>query len=352
MKYEIELWSRQGVLLADITPLVKGFSYVLTRNDAEQIRFSLDLDNYEQLCESIGASPTGILSPYQTDVKVKRNGVYKFGTHVGYVSVDMTEDQNTIEVRAFGYLNLLIDRYITANYDEVDSVDIAWDLITQTQAQENGSMGMTLGPNQINGPLRTRTYIRQNIKEAILGLAILDDSFDVKFDHNRKFNTYASSASGDINPIEFFYPGNIRSVSVPRDGIQLFNKIYGLGSGFGEEALETMIRDEASQLNYGVHEDIQVFNNDDNLIILDEDTQLYLDYHKNILELPQMSVSGDDFDLNQFDVGNRVNVRITGHPFLATVDGIYRIEKLDVTVDENEAEDIKIYFDDFGVSQS
>ena len=351
-KYEIELWSRTGVFLADISRFVKNFNFSMQRNEAEQVQFSIDLNAYQDYCAGIGVNPTSILGPYQTDVKVRRNGEYLLGSHVGYLDVTMGETTSTINVRAFGYLNLLIDRYVTKSYLETDAVDIAWDLINETQSQTNGSLGITQGAQQTLTVDRDRTYERQNVKEAIVNLTkLVNGNFDFEFTWDRQFNTYDMIGSDRSSDLEFVYPGNIKEVTVPRNGLALFNKIYGIGSGFGEEALVSTQGDNDSQLNYGVHERIALFNSVVLQDTLDENTAAELDLRKGLLEIPQMTVNGEDFDLNGYGIGDRVTVRIEDNPFLATVTGIYRIERIEVSVDENEAEEIKLYFDNYGVDQ-
>jgi hypothetical protein len=351
--YEVELWSRNGVLLADISKYIKNFSYSMQRNEAEQLQFDIDLNIYESLCTSLGVHPTSILGPYQTDVKVKRNGTYLFGSHVGYLSVNMGEISSTISVRCFGYLNLFLDRYVTATYTQEDETDIAWDLIDSTQSQTNGNMGITRGPNQVTTIARDRTYDRQNVKDGITNLvSLVDGNFDFEFTYDKKFNTYTQIGSDLSDTVEFIYPRNIKSVVVPRDGIALANKIYGLGSGFGDEALFSTQFDNDSELNYGVHEKIITWNSVVEQETLDDNTAAQVSLMKGLLEIPQMIVDGVNFDLNLYGIGDRVTVRIEQHPFLATVTGKYRVEKLNVRVDEQEGEEITVYFDNYGVIQN
>lgn len=351
-KYEVELFSRSGVLIADISRYVKNLSFSMQRNEAEQLSFTLNLDAFEVNADAVGSNPLGMLGPYQTDVKIKRNGTYLFGAHVGYLNTILGEIDNTIEVRAFGYLNLLIDRFVTKTYTATDAVDISWDLIDETQAQTNGDMGMTQGATQTTTVPRDREYIRQNVKEAIINLTkLIDGNFDFKFDSNREFTTYTMIGTDQSATLEFIYPGNITELVVPRDGLPLSNKIYGLGSGFGDEVLTSTQADNDSQLNYGVHERISVFNSVINQSVLDDNTSGDLNQRKDLLEIPQMTVSGEDFDLDLYGVGDRVTVRVDGHPFLATINGVYRIEKIDVTVDENESETIRLSFDNLDVEQ-
>lgn len=346
-KYEVELWSRNGVLVGDISRYVKSLHYTMQRNEAEQLEFEMSLDKFEEFCSSIGTNPLGVLGPYQTDIKVKRNGQYLFGTHVGSLDISLEEIDSTIKVKAFGYLNLLIDRYVSKTYIQTDGRAIAWDLIATTQAITNGSLGITQGPNQVNTKLRDRTYVRDQVKSMIVNLTNLSDiGFDFEFTYDRKFNTYSKLGTDYSASVEFVYPGNIISVQVPRNATgSLYNKIYALGAGFGRDQIGTQEVETDSQLNYGVHEVIQTWNSVSLQQTLVDNARAYLKGTKELLEIPQMTVNGNDFDLNTYGVGDTLNVRIENHPFLNTVNGAYRIEKLDVSVGENTDEEIKIYFD-------
>lgn len=360
-RYAVELWSRGGVLLADVSPFVKNFRYAMQRNEAEDLSFEIDLNSYEELCASIGTNPTAILGAYQTDVKVQRlapDGTwsYLFGAHVGDAPTELGEIDSTIHVNASGYLNLLIDRYVSPSpFVQVDAVEIAWQLIDETQTQTNGTLGMTQGAQQATTVPRDRAYEpRQNVKEAILNLSrLIDGSFDFRFTHDREFETYSMIGTDQSATLEFVYPQNIVEVRVPRIGRgALYNKVYGLGSGFGADQLASTQGDNTSQLNYGLHERITSFNSVSEQQELDENTLAHLDLHKGLLEIPQMTVSGEDFDLSSYGIGDRITVRIEDHPYLATVNGVYRIERLEVAVDENEAELVKIYFDNYGLEDA
>lgn len=343
--YEVELWSRQGVLVADISVLVKDMNFSLQRNSSESFEMTLDLDAFESLASSIGTMPMIMLNPYRTDIKVKRRGTYLFGVHVIEVATELNENEAMMRIRAVGYLDLLSDRYITKSYSNQYETDIIQDMITTTQSQPNGDLGITFG-SQVQLVQRDRNYERQNIKEGLVNLTnLITGGFDFDFDHNKVFRTYQMIGSDRTLEVEFIYPGNIRVLTVPRTGINLFNKIYGIGAGFGDDQVQSLQQDTASQLEYGVHENIHSWNSVLEQSTLDENTLARLSITRNMLEIPKVSVSGRDFDLDEYGIGDRVTVRVHNHPFLNTIDGAYRIEKIDVAVDENQHEDITLYFD-------
>lgn len=355
-KYSIELWSRQGILLADISPYVEDLRFAMQRNEAEDLEFEIDLNAFEAFCTAIGTSPTSMLSPYQTDIKVRRNGTYLFGTHVGDSPTDLDENDQTIGVRAFGYLNLLIDRYVSPSpFVQVDAAEIAWQLIDATQSETNGDLDMTQGAEQATTLPRDRTYEpRQNVKQGIINLTnLVDGNFDFRFTHERVFETYDMIGTDQSSTLKFIYGGPLSNVLRGRVARTargaLYNKTYGLGSGFGSDQLQSTEGDNDSQLNFGLHERIASWNSVTQQAALDQNTAADVARRKALLEMPQFVVSGEDFDLNSYGIGDRITAMVVGHPFLATVNGVYRIERIEVLVDENDAEEIKLFFDNQGL---
>lgn len=138
-----------------------------------------------------------------------------------------------------------------------------------------------------------------------------------------------------------------------RSALTLFNKIYGVGSGFGSDQLSSTKGDVISQVNYYVREKVVQFNSVVLQDTLDVNTQTEVDQAKDILELPVVTITGKEIPANAFLVpGDRVPLRVMDHKWLDNVNGLYRIEQVDVTIDENDFESaVQLTFDSFGVSQ-
>lgn len=128
LKYEIELWVA-GELQADVSKLAMDRQYTIRRNDSEELSFTMDLFAFEELCAQMGSVPQAVLRPYVTDIRVKRNGVYKFGVQVVDIGINLSEDGALMEVRCTGFLDLFMDRYLNVTYIEQDTADIFRDLI-------------------------------------------------------------------------------------------------------------------------------------------------------------------------------------------------------------------------------
>lgn len=349
VKYELELWIND-VMVADISKLATARSYKIKRNDSEELAFTLDVKAFENHCVEAGRDPNATLMPYVTDVRVKRNNAYLFGVQVVDIAYTFNEGGAQMVVKSTGFLDLFSARYITKNYIADESTLIARDMLDDTQAVY-GEFNVVDGPNQYTtGVPRDREYIDQNVKDALMSLTdLVDGNFDFAFTYDRKFNTYEMQGSYRPNN-RLTYPYNIKSISTPKTALNLYNYTIGLGSGFGEETLRSEMDDAASRLNYGTRMRIVSFNSITNQDTLDQNTVAENTRTKDLLILPKLTVSGEFLDLNTVWVGDRIPVEVQGHPSLP-LDDIYRIEQLDVVIDENDAEEIALTVDNYGFTQ-
>lgn len=338
-------------MVADISKLATSRSYTIKRNDSEELQFTLDVKAFEDHCVKAGRNPEATLVPYVTDVRVKRNGAYLFGTQVVDINYTFGEGGASMVVKATGFLDLFASRLITKTYTAEESTEIARDMLDDTQVIY-GDFGVENGPEQYNtGVNRDRTFIDQNIKDALVNLTdLIDGNFDFAFTYDRKFNTYQMQGTYRPN-LKLTYPYNIKSISTPKTALNLYNYTIGLGSGFGEETVRSEVSDIDSRLNYGTRMRQVTFNSVQDQTVLDQNTAAENAKTKDLLILPKLTVTGDFLDLNTVWVGDRIPVEIQGHPSLPLND-IYRIEQLSVSIDENDAEDIGLTVDNYGFVQA
>lgn len=345
--FTFELWSNGGVLLADISHIAKNRQFSMRRNYPESLSFTINLDKFEELLSEIGATMQSVLEPYSTDVKVKFNNTYLFGTQVIDLAFALKTDRRDIRVTCSGYLDLLKDRYATVDYSSTDACAIARDLIATANADDD--TGITNGNTFTIGKTRDREYERQNIKEAIINLTdLVDGRFDFWFNEDREFFTAAQVGTDKTNYI-FKYPQNILSIDVPRTAVQLYNRITGIGSGIGDEALTSTVDDTTSQALYGVRERIITYNSVSLQQTLDDNVAADLDLAKSMLEQPSIVTNTQFFPLDEFGIGDEIHVQIAGHPSLSHIDAAYLVEKIDVDIDDNDYGTVTLTVDDYFV---
>lgn len=484
VEYTIEAWDINGVFVADISHLISGSLKITKKlNDIDEISFTLDLAQFEKLCESIGTRPLNIIEPYRTDIKIRRNDKYLVGAHVVRTAVNFTSnDSNKLDIQCTGYLNHLKDRLITKTYEQMTYAQIARNLIADTQgaynyvtnesftggivgwvnsnagfilwdknlghtgrgalyasvstgpssnggakwqmslrqgleytvkfwyramstggtiyvamdglapfynqttindtswqyfettftAPANGTsidikttvntdfwldevsisdnydapirrdFGITLGADyaSVNQQAnRVRNYDLQNIKDAIINLTKLEnDNFDFTFDANKVFTTHTRLGS-DKPHIELVYPQNITSISTARDAQTLFNKIFGLGSGIGDERLEIALLDHESSLAYRVREKTELYNSVEVMNTLSNNTYSALVEQKDMYDDVVVTVSNNTLDLNDIIVGDAIYVRVDGSSYVDYINGMFRIIQIsiDLSPDMEEA---------------
>lgn len=349
LKYEFELWIN-GAQVGDISKLMQERRFSLTRNAAEDLSFTMSLTAFEAYCAELGAAPSAVLEAYVTDIRVKRKGEYYFGVHVVDIQYSLNPGEITMEVKATGFFDLFADRYVTKTYSQIERVAIARDLMATTQSGDaTNDFGVVAGPLQHDTELLSdREYTDQNVRDGITNLTNLSDGgFDFRFNYDRSYETFDQIGS-DRPDNKFTYPYNISGGKVTHTATNLYNYIKALGSGFGEEALRTETADGISRANYKTREKVVSFNSITEQQTLDENAYAYLQRVKNILELPTFNISGALADLDIIGVGDRVPVEVIGHPALP-LNGTYRIEKLSVALDVNDAEDIAITVDNYGL---
>ena len=486
VEYIVEVWDINGVFVADISHLIAGSLRINRKiNDTEDIAFSLDLVQFENLCANIGARPISIIEPYRTDIKIRRNDEYLIGAHVVRANVNFnSSDTNKLEIQCTGYLNHFKDRILTKSYEDMTYAEIARSLITDTQAAYNhitnssfklGITGwsnidagyvlwdktlghdgvgalytsVTTGPNTFGGarwshqmkagftytanfwaralvtggniyitsepsiaqgttaitttdwteytitwtqgadssyfdikttaltdfwidevyltddidaPIRrdfgvtlgtdyasssqqadrVRNYDLQNVKDAIINLTKLEnDNFDFKFDANKVFTTY-TRLGADKPEIELVYPQNITSLTTTRDAQTLFNKIYGLGSGIGDERLQVNLLDADSGLTYRVREKTELYNSVELLPTLATNTYGALIEQKDMYDSVTVKVANNTLDISNVEPGDAVYIRVDGSSYVDYINGMYRITDMSIDVSPEMEENISL----------
>ena len=346
-EYTVELWDINGVYVADVSNIISGDLKIQAKlNDAEDVEFSLDLVQFESLCESINETPRNILEPYRTDVRIRRNGQYILGSQVVQASVNFNnQSPNSLQVKCTGYLNYFKDRYVTKNYTSSKYALMAWDLISTTQTGTNRSFGVTLGGDtastgQSSG--RVRSYDLQEVKDGIINLTRLEnDNFDFYFTADKKI--YLTPRMGSNKPeVELAYPQNIASMSVTRDASTLANRIILLGSGIGDERLESIKDDSASALIYKVREMTTTNNDVIEPATLDAKAAGMRDFYKNLYSRPSLDLEPNELDLNNIWLGDAIKVRVDGSTFIDDINGLYRIYEINIGYSQDGEESISL----------
>lgn len=340
--WKVSLYDLNDQEIMDISKYV-DFTLELKLNDTSTLSFDIDRVEFEKLCKAVNAHPRNILYPSKTEIKVARNGHLKFGGIISTANTSFEKDSSKISVEADSYIQYFAKRLITKNYVQVDRADIAWDAIYTAQSEPNGDLGVTRGAyfTTVDSDL---TCDYRDVKSIIqLYTYARPVTYDFEITPDKVFNVYPRLGS-DKPHIELVYPQNIIKINVPRNSHTLYNRIIGLGSGIGEERLESVKEDVTSQITYRLQESKQTFNSVIMQDTLDQNTEGYLDQSTGVLVLPEVTVQASDLELDTTVPGDSVKVRINNSTFCDDVDGLFRIYGMKITVDRNGFENVSLNF--------
>ena len=340
--WNVLLYDLNDNLIMDISRFVE-IDLDLKLNENSTLRFDVDLMQFEKLCESVGANPRNIIYPARTEIKVARNNNLLFGGIIAEANTSFGESGAKITVTADSYLQYFEKRLLSKLYTNTDRSQIAWNAIQTVQAQPNGNLGITQGTlatvykSDLTADLRD---VKSIIK---LYTYAKPTTYDFEITPDKVFNTYLHL--GSYRPeYPLIYPQNIVSVNVPRSADTLYNRIYGIGSGIGEERLQTVKNNATSQLAYRLRENKQTFNSVSEMTTLEHNTEGYLNEHYGVLVTPEVTVTSDAIDLDVVRVGDTLPVKIDGSTFNDDVNGDFRIYGMKIKVDQNGFETITLDF--------
>lgn len=348
-EYKIEVYSKNGKCLGDIRHLAQGLKWTEQRNAAETVSFRMDLARYEEYVKKTGMRPYDFMDAGTTDIRVVRNGKDRVGAHLIKTVFSPNDPSVDIELSFTGYLNYFKDAYVDADYDKTGQGDIAWGLINQYQGKQDGDFGIRRGRfTSLGKNPRQRHQKRANVKDFLVRLSNVIDGPDFQFTPDKKFNTF--DAMGSYRPdIRLSYPGNVASFGFERSVDSLANYVIGIGSGNGDDAPSTYATDPYSRKALYRREKIVTFSSVVRETTLQENTNGVLELLKDVRELPSFTLSDGVLDLNDVGLGDTIYIEMNGYIMFEHIRGFYRIEKIEVDVDENDAEEVTLTFDNLSV---
>ena len=207
------------------------------------------------------------------------------------------------------------------------------------------NLGVVLGEDTataVQSKTRQADFSLQNVKDALMELTSMEeDNFDFDFSYDRKFNVYEKKGHDRTN-LEISYPGNIHSMSVARSAASLYNKITNIGSGVGDERMQVVVENIDSQQKYGTRELVATNSN----VSLEETLigqavgALY--DSKDPTDLPTITIKDGSINPFNLQVGDTICPIVESDDYLNTIEGIYRVAKISLSVEEDGIEGMKL----------
>ncbi len=355
-RYITEIYDGSGNLIADLSGKVRGLTFSVTRNRAENISLTLDMNQMMELARGLKQNVSELFAVDINEVRILRedsDGINNIvAGQIDLVVASLDGNDKTLVVQARGWLDLFSKRYTAASvtHTATDASTIAWNSINTSQGLSNGNFGITQGA-LTTSKTRTRTYEYKDIKELIIQLSEVIDGFDFEFTWDKIFNTfYPRQGADNADAITLEYPRNIKTINLPIDGTAIVNKVIARGQGFGDEQLVEERTDATSQLVYKLRERVADFNDVKESTTLQEHGDEILRVDTSPFAIPQITLRENSSPVikKEIWVDDPVKVNVLEDDFFDAIKGIiYRIESINVGVDENGIETVG-----FNVSQA
>lgn len=351
-KYEVLVYSKDGLPMANIFSLCKNFNWQKVRNDAGSVSFDLNLEQYESYLEEIGFGddPFAFLETGRNDIRIKRNGQWLHGVNV--IKFDYSNDETDVmmKVQCTGYLNFYKKQYVDIDFDDTPQEDIIWGAIEACNAKTGGDYGITQGTHVGASILRSRHQVRKEVKSFIQQMTQVIGGVDVEITADKKLNTFI--AQGAYRPdVRLAYPGNISGFNFSRSVESVANFIYGVGSGNGEDAVQAESEDVDSETYLYRREQIASYNSVVEEGTLQQNIDALKHYTSMPIELPTITVQPNTLDLSTVGIGDTIPIALTGNKSLAHINGYYRIESISCAVNDQGDEMVDLTFDDIDISE-
>lgn len=325
------------------------------------LRFNKRLNNYGECTFEVPANDPKIISLislrlYTVWIYMQEDAdtTLVWAGEQAAMSGSLTNDQNNwCTITCFDWLEQLNSRFTPFEviYDQEDAGQIAWDLIDKSQTgwdgygEPYGDLGITKGTIEatIN---RDKTLVNQNIMEAIISLSDVQSGFDFEITHDKVFNVYSVLGEDLTEEILLEYGVNIDSCKIVEDFTHPSTRAIVLGEVIGEETLQRIERDSATQSTYGLREFLTSETEASELENFQDRGDAINDkYGAPLIKIDAKMTKGSNPSIIEFGVGDVVGVRIKSGVY--DIEEQYRIFEWELTFGEDNSEQLNLVLGKF-----
>jgi len=293
-----------------------------------------------------------ILAINSNELIIQYKGYDMWGGQLATVRKVANGNDRYREVTAVQFFNLFSYRYCGYNkstglselreFTTTDAGTIAWTLISEAQAEVNGSFGITLGTIQASLN-RTKSYERKNIAEAIIELADNDYGFDFEITTDKVFNVFYPFKGTVRDEVVFRYPGNCLEMESMENGLEVVNSELGLGRNWGGQEIYYIVDDAGSQVSYGRREKIESYKDVEIQAYLNDMVTEDVAWSKDINKVVKFkSFIDKKSDLYMYELGD--SVRVVADAF--DIDESLFVYERSVTIDEADQPTVSLTLGD------
>lgn len=345
-KYQFEIWTPDGTLLADFSGMARNRNFKLTRNRTYEASFSLELNHLQDYADRTNVLASTLLGVGFNELRIKRGNRYVFGGQIANYSTDFGNEEKVISVRAFGFLELFASRFTDSEkiYTATDAGLIAKDLIDDSQVLTNGNVGVVTNAAYVQATqLRDRVYpMDKNIKEALVELSQVIGGFDFEFTYDKKFYVYTEMGV-QRSEFEFTYPGNIKKLKVSTDASKLVNQAIVRGAGTDDSQLRTVRSALTEQAFYKLRQGIVDASDVSVLTTLEQKGDEFVRINATPPDLLDITIDGNQEPvIGSYWLGDRIKVKVNGVKLYSRINSYYKIDEISVRIDDEDSEEITL----------
>lgn len=278
------------------------------------------------------------------EVWVYRNGVVVAAGPLWDISVSTDAKALTCGAQSLeDYLDVRLIQDV--DYTTIDQVNIAWDLIADSQARTGGNLNLVSGVllGGVTKSISYKTYDGKYILEAIQDFAEAEDGFDFWISpSNRAFNAIYPRPKIDRN-LHLSFPQHISSYAMVIQGKYTRNRVVVQGP---DPAYAVGIN-TTNLATYGLREYTDALKDAATATELDAYTDHVVTMRSNVSAYPTLVLRGqypnifDPFTITYGDL-----IKVTIKDGYVDVDQQYRYKGAQVTVNKSGDETIVLYTQD------
>ena len=342
-KYSIEVYTDADQLIAELSGRAMQRDIHVIRNGSYSAEWHLDMDNLTKYAKTINTPSNSILTAGKSRIIIKRLGVPLFGGRLIYAEGNVAEKKD-MDLKVMGWFDLLQYRFtsISRTFTATDAGAMAWTLIQENQALTHGDLGITEG-NIATSVNRDRVWEFKKIRDAIIELSAVESGFDFEITPQKVFNVFYPSMGIKQDGYEFVYPGNIQSFKISDDANQLLNYAIVRGQGFGGGQELDVLEDSASEIEFGIMQNVLDFSDVPDITTLDSLGNEQINIYKKPVRILELVLSPNSLPIvGSYWLGDQVKVRIETIDYYEDVNAYFRIDDIEIKIDENDSEAVTL----------
>jgi len=334
-KYCLKIKDSNGVNIGEITDW-KPFNITWELNREGSLSFNRSID------ATVFTEST--LYPLKHFIDVYRYNKKIWSGILTQVNPRLDENYGDMGLTFNGFLWLLRKMKVSPSgriFSAVDQGDILWSLIDQFQSLPNGNWTITQGVTE-TGTTRDRTYEPlKDMYDAAIEMTEIINGCDVEITDDMVFNAYAHK--GIKLKHVFEYGKNIKKIDFSIDGKDVINQSFAVGKSSTADIFYNVAHDMQSQEVYKLLQGVFSFPSVELEDTLAEHAKECASAYSQPIKVYGCELyPTDDPTFGAYSVGDEI--RLIAKKEYVNIDVYKRIQKITLSVDQEEKESIKVDF--------